>query len=94
MTESKADRYRAEIVVPELAAKVFEEVRGGEHGPPSNLEDLSLRMRIPQERLKGILHWLIDAGFLRRTMRLPGFRYYRRKRAAQADLFVEGRAEE
>lgn len=81
-----AERYREKIIPPAVCAAVPAGFDPGKAGP-TNLEDLCLRLSIRSDDTKTALHWLIDSKFMKRSMRLPGFRYYPRKREEQSPLF-------
>ena len=86
--KERADRHRGKTLPPALCAKVLSEFEPGKT-PLTNLEDLCLRLSLKEDDAKTILHWLIDSRFMKRSMRLPGFRFYPRKKAKQEELFEE-----
>jgi hypothetical protein len=84
----RAAKYRDIHVDPAVASKVMAQFEPGT-AAPTNLEDLCLRLSLKEDDAKAILHWLIDSRFMKRSMRLPGFRFYPRKKAKQEELFEE-----
>ncbi len=87
MKEDQSTAFRKVNVDAALAARVLHEIEADDK--PTNLEDLCLRLKLRQEIVKTALHWLIDSGFLKRSMRLKGFKFYPRKKPVQTPLFEE-----